>query len=87
MDLGARMACNLPHRVREPDQDHGRATVGRHPHIVVPLVSPLWLFGLAFGGQSFAGVRPLALSAFDIGTGGVMLALAAMIIGSKLGWL
>jgi len=41
----------------------------------------------AFGGQSFAGVRPLALSAFDIGTGGVMLALAAMIIDSKLGWL
>jgi L-lysine exporter family protein LysE/ArgO len=52
----------------------------------VALVSPLWFFGLAFGGRRFAGVfvRPMALSAFDIGSGLVMLVLAIMIIESKL---
>lgn len=52
----------------------------------VALVSPLWFFGLAFGGRRFAGlfVRPRALSAFDIGSGLVMLTLAALIVDSEL---
>ena len=55
----------------------------------VGLVSPLWFFGLVVGGRHFAGVfaRPMAMSAFDIGSGVMMLVLAAMIIDSKLSWM
>jgi L-lysine exporter family protein LysE/ArgO len=54
----------------------------------VALVSPLWFFGLVFGGRRLAGLfaRPRALRALDVATGLVMLALAAAIINGQLTW-
>lgn len=52
----------------------------------VALVSPIWFFGIALGGRRLAGLfaRPRALTALDVGTGLVMLALAATIIRGEL---
>jgi L-lysine exporter family protein LysE/ArgO len=53
----------------------------------VALVSPLWFFGLVFGGRRLADLfaRPRALWALDVATGLVMLVLATAIIHGQLG--
>jgi L-lysine exporter family protein LysE/ArgO len=53
----------------------------------VALVSPLWFFGLVFGGRRLADLfaRPRALWALDVATGFVMLVLATAIINGQLG--
>jgi L-lysine exporter family protein LysE/ArgO len=53
----------------------------------VALVSPLWFFGLVFGGRRLADLfaRPRALWALDVATGLVMLVLATAIINGQLG--
>ena len=57
--------------------------------IGVALVSPLWFFGLAFGGRRIAPLfaRPGMSRAADMITSFVMIALAVAILGAEFGWL
>ncbi len=53
----------------------------------VALVSPLWFFGLAFGGRKCARffVRPMPRVMLDVASGVFMLGLATLIITRELG--
>jgi L-lysine exporter family protein LysE/ArgO len=56
--------------------------------IGVALVSPLWFFGLIFGGRRLAKLFswPPGRKALDVGVGLLMMALAGAIISRELGW-
>jgi L-lysine exporter family protein LysE/ArgO len=56
--------------------------------IGVAIVSPLWFFGLVFGGRRLAGLFSWtpAQRALDVGVGLLMVTLAVAMISREVGW-